>query len=261
MTQSYLELQNDNQKLQQEMLQLCGILEAKDQEIAANSEKISSLEHMVNWFRRQLFGAKTERRLMTEQAYQQLPLFAALETPETPPPAEEPTQKIKEYERKQRKTKIAFVAEDSKLKFTADVPVKTIEVSNPEVEGLIEGIDYNVINENVTYKLAQTKSPYVVLKYVQKVVVLKETKKILKPALPTPVIEKSIADVSFLAAMVVEKYSFHLPLYRQHQRLIQSGIHVSRSTLTKLIHPSGRTVGADSKGAFELHLTKRNSYH
>ena len=32
--------------------------------------------------------------------------------------------------------------------------------------------------------------------------------------------------------MLIDKFCYHLPLYRQHQRLIQSGIQVSRSSLT-----------------------------
>ena len=39
-------------------------------------------------------------------------------------------------------------------------------------------------------------------------------------------------DVSFLAAMLVDKFRYHLPLYRQHQRLQDSGIKVSRGSLT-----------------------------
>jgi transposase len=32
-------------------------------------------------------------------------------------------------------------------------------------------------------------------------------------------LEKSFADVSFLAGLLIEKYRYHLPYYRQHQRL------------------------------------------
>ena len=39
-------------------------------------------------------------------------------------------------------------------------------------------------------------------------------------------------DVSFLAGMLVDKFRYHLPLYRQHQRLAEAGIRVSRSSLT-----------------------------
>ena len=31
------------------------------------------------------------------------------------------------------------------------------------------------------------------------------------------VFDKSVADVSFLAGMLVDKFTYHLPLYRQHQ--------------------------------------------
>lgn len=39
-------------------------------------------------------------------------------------------------------------------------------------------------------------------------------------------------DVSFLAGMLIDKFRYHLPLYRQHQRLADVGIQVSRSSLT-----------------------------
>ncbi len=48
------------------------------------------------------------------------------------------------------------------------------------------------------------------------------------------VLDNSIADVSFLVGMLVDKFLYHLPLYRQHQRLAQSGIDLSRGTLTNL---------------------------
>jgi hypothetical protein len=53
-------------------------------------------------------------------------------------------------------------------------------------------------------------------------------------AAPATVLDKSEADVSFLAGMLVDKFVYHLRLYRQHQRLQQSGIQLSRSTLTTL---------------------------
>ena len=47
-------------------------------------------------------------------------------------------------------------------------------------------------------------------------------------------LERSIADVSFLFGMLVDKFVYHLPLYRQHQGLSQCGITLSRTTLTTL---------------------------
>jgi hypothetical protein len=48
------------------------------------------------------------------------------------------------------------------------------------------------------------------------------------------VLDRSVADVSFLAGMLVDKFLYHLPLYRQHQRLAGGGIVLSRATLTNL---------------------------
>ena len=37
--------------------------------------------------------------------------------------------------------------------------------------------------------------------------------------------------ISLLAGLLVDKAVYHLPLYRQHQRLLNSGVQLSRSTL------------------------------
>jgi transposase len=49
------------------------------------------------------------------------------------------------------------------------------------------------------------------------------------------VFEKSFADVSLLAGLLIDKFTYHLPLYRQHQRLLQAGIRLSRGTLTQWV--------------------------
>jgi hypothetical protein len=51
-------------------------------------------------------------------------------------------------------------------------------------------------------------------------------------------LDKSFADVSFLAGMLLNKFLYHLPLYRQHQCLGNNGIKVARSTLTNLVKRS-----------------------
>ena len=59
-------------------------------------------------------------------------------------------------------------------------------------------------------------------------------KPITTPA-PFNVLDNSLAEVSLLADLLVDKFRFHLPLYREHQRIQQAGITVSRSTLTNLV--------------------------
>jgi hypothetical protein len=50
--------------------------------------------------------------------------------------------------------------------------------------------------------------------------------------------DKSIADVSFIAGMLLDKFLYHQPLYQQHQKLKLNGITFARSTLTNLTHRS-----------------------
>jgi hypothetical protein len=49
------------------------------------------------------------------------------------------------------------------------------------------------------------------------------------------VIEGSRADVSLIVGVLVDKFAWHLPLYRQHQRLLAAGFKLSRQWLTQLV--------------------------
>ena len=132
------------------------------------------------------------------------------------------------YERR-AKVRDAAVA-DSGLRFGPEVPVQTIEVTDPAIEAIPQA-EREVIGEKVSYRLAQQPGSYVVLKYVRPVVKRRDTQAILTAAAPANVLERTAADVSFLAGMLVDKFAWHLPLYRQHQRLLDAGITLSRSTL------------------------------
>ena len=41
--------------------------------------------------------------------------------------------------------------------------------------------------------------------------------------------------MSVIAGILIDKFSYHLPLYRQHQRLLHAGIRLSRGTLTQWV--------------------------
>jgi transposase len=193
--------------------------------------RIAELEAQLKWFRNQIFGRKSERRLAGESKYIQLTLGSLLEE-ETPPA---PTETVKEYQRRVKLEKQLESGEDeSGLRFSSDVPVKTITLQAGEVTDLKEGEDYEVIGEKVTHRLAQRPVSYVVLKYVRPVVKLKTAEVVSHPA-PEGVFERSFADVSLVAGIMVDKFQYHLPLYRQHQRLAAGGVTMSRQTLTNFV--------------------------
>jgi transposase len=199
-------------------------------EIVALLAENANLKRQLAWFQRQLFGRKSEKRLR-EPDPDQLTLAGMLTTPvapaDQPPP---PTETVTAYQRRFRLSG-ADLADESELRFDDSVPVQEIVLTNPEVVDLPFDA-YEVIGEKVTYRLAQRPGAYVILKYRRPLIKRKDTEGLSCPPAPPAVFEKSFADVSVLAGLLIDKFTYHLPLYRQHQRLQQAGIRLSRGTLT-----------------------------
>ena len=193
---------------------------------------VQSLQHQLDWFQRQMFGTKSERLRVLENA-QQLALGEVLAPPQETVPAKE--RVVVAHTRRERQHDAAADGEAESLPFFDQlrVPVETIHLAPPEMQGVpVEQLE--VIGKKVSYRLAQRPGSYVVLKYVRPVVKRHDTQLIATAPAPQGVIEGSRADVSFVAGLLVDKFAYHLPLYRQHQRLIDSGIQVSRPWLTQL---------------------------
>jgi transposase len=193
----------------------------------------AALQRQVEWFQRQLFGRKSERRLLEPDPHQ-LSLSGMLTPPvpaaDQPPP---PSETVTAYQRRVRFTG-AELPEERELRFASSVPVHEILLTNPEVADLSPDA-YDVIGEKVTYRLGQRPGAYVILKYIRPVIKRKDTEGLSCPPAPPAVFEKSFADVSLLAGLLIDKFTYHLPLYRQHQRLLQAGIRLSRGTLTQWV--------------------------
>jgi transposase len=210
-------------------------LESSQAKLAALSAQVTSLARQVDWFKRQLFGPKSERRLI-EVDPTQLSLGEGLLGP-PPADAPRPTTPVPAHSRSRPSTDAAAKAGaelDGRFFDEAKVPVETIEVEAPQTRGLAPEA-FEIIDHKTTYRLAQRPGSYVVLAYRRPVVKLKTEGTLVCPPAPLGVIENSRADVSFLVGLILDKLLWHLPLYRQHQRLLQAGLKVSRSWLTQLI--------------------------
>ena len=190
-------------------------------------EERDALKQQLDWFKRQLFGRKSEKRLLDNP--DQLDLSALLgdvERPSEPPPTEKIT-----YTRRKGKQRSEDCVTESGLRFDERVPVEVIELSAPQLQGP-EADQYEIIDHKVTRKLAQRPGSYVVLEYRRPVLKHKPSATLMEVPAPSAVFDNSLADVSFLAGLLVDKFCYHLPLYRQHQRLADAGITLSRATLT-----------------------------
>lgn len=146
--------------------ELLSVLGVRDAQLKAMVTRIDELTRRVKWFENQVFGSRTERRILNGTDAQQLFLGEMLEVPVDPPA---PSTTVKAFERSQRKKPTNLVETDSRLKFGPGVPVQVVEVPSPEIAGLGPE-DYEVVGERNVFRLAQNPGAYVVLKYVQKVV-------------------------------------------------------------------------------------------
>lgn len=191
-------------------------------------DRVCFLENRVEWFKRQLFGVKSEKLIWQDP--KQSTLFEVSEEP----PVENTT--VKAYERGARRNPTDASDLDG-IRFDETVPVDEEVIWPKEVEGLSADA-YEVIGEKITQRLAQTPVQYRIKRTIRKTVKLRETKTLHTAPAPAAVIERSFADVTLLAGLITDKFQYHLPLYRQHQRLEASGVHISRGHLTKLVHRS-----------------------
>ncbi len=198
--------------------------------LQALSEENALLKRQLAWFKQQLFGSKSEKRVIDNPDQ---PLLTGLmgEPVEPLPPVDK--QKIT-YERgKAQKKRDDDCVTDSGLRFGPDVPVKTITLEAQELSGP-DADQYDIIGYKTSHRLAQHHSAYEVLCFQRPVLKRKTCGTLVTTPAAFNVLDNSIADVSFLVGMLVDKFLYHLPLYRQHQRLKNSGIELSRGTLTNL---------------------------
>ncbi len=210
---------------------------AVQQLLRSQAAQIEVLRAQIEWFKRQLFGQKTER-------YAPQPDSQQLHLGELMPVV--PTDAAPEIEHqvpahKRRKARSDFTDDGASAPFfdEAKVPVLSIEVPNPQVQGLAPE-QYEVVGQKFSHRLAQRPGSYVVLKYVRTVIKRLDTQTLHCPVAPVGVIEGSRADVSFIAGVMQDKFQWHLPLYRQHQRLIEAGFRLSRQWLTQLVQQAAQ---------------------
>ena len=191
-----------------------------------------ALQQQLDWFRRQLFGQKSERRVPPSPV-EQLSLgqdFSSTEAPQAPLRTVAAHTRAAPKRPEDRAESLPFFDESR-------VPVENITLPAPETEGL-DPSAYEIIDTKISYRLAQRPGSYVILKYERPVVKLRESETLHTAPAPVGVLEGSRADVSLLAGVLVDKFQYHLPLYRQHQRMVAQGLRVSRSWLTDLVQQS-----------------------
>ena len=132
--------------------------------VQSQAETITSLQQQLDWFRRQIFGAKSER-FAPEPDPTQMHLGEVLPVP-AQPPEQRPT--IPAHSRRVAKRDRANTGETVPFFDESRVPVESIILIDAATKQL-DPDQFDVIDEKVSYRLAQRPGSYVVLKYVRPV--------------------------------------------------------------------------------------------
>ena len=180
-----------------------------ERENAQLSADLTAVKQQLDWFKRQLFGRKSEKRLEVDPAVQGN-LLADLGVA-NPPPKDKPKETITYQRRKKCRD---GAVNDTGLRFGEDVPREIIAVTDPDIEAIPE--DQRVlIGEKVSYRLAQRPGSYVILEYTRPVYKMLDDQRILTTPAPANVLEKCVVDVSFLSGMLIGGLLLDTPASRQ----------------------------------------------
>ena len=117
-------------------------------------EHIAVLEQQLDWFKRQLFGRKSEKQLLDEISAQGS-LFAT----DKDVASIDTTTDIKAHKRKSNKQLNGDEVNDTGLRFDASVPTKVIDMQAPELQGE-DADNYEIIGYKETNRLAQQPGSY-----------------------------------------------------------------------------------------------------
>lgn len=214
-------------------------LESQEQLVLENKqlrETVSKLEEQLEWFRRQIFGKRSEK-IVVHSNDQQL-VFEGFESIEAEPQKKQP---VKGHERKAPKRD----GQDA-LTFPDDLPIEEIYLDIPEEQKICPttGILLVKIGEEVCHKLASKPGSYFIKKFIRPKYAhpQKSEDGVRTAELPPALLNRCQADNSLLADILVKKYADHCPLYRISEIFGRDNIFISRQLISQWVLKCGQAL-------------------
>jgi len=204
----------------------------REAEIAKLNKTVAEKDDYISWLLKALMGPTSERRSW-DSLSPELQLWLegmALDLPKSPPPAGKSVKKDEEGRRKNPTS-----PGKSKARYGPRATVIDFELPVPGTEG-VPADQLELVETKITEKVVRVESPYCIVRVHQNVYRIKGCLEELHPEVFPEVIPGSIFDVSVLAGMAVDKYHYHLPIYRQHLALKNADIFVDRGNMIRLLH-------------------------
>ena len=195
-------------------------------------ERIKELTAQVAWLNRQLFGRKAEKLPVYDPSMPDLfaDEFAGLQR-KAEEKRDEAVEKIERESAEEKRQK------RQNRKMMEDLPVLETEVIEPD------GVDlslYRRIGEEVTRVVKHKPGMLYVKEIIRPKYALKDNtrlppegqKGVEMAPMPLMPVDKCIADTSLLAEILLQKYEYHVPFYRQIQQYRHLGMKgLTESTL------------------------------
>lgn len=228
------DLQKKSSDLTQKGLENDKKLLERDQKIEKMQATIDSLQNMMAWFRKKLFGSMSEKNLPLDPSVLEPTLFDMSLPEEEQAALDAEVKKMEEQNAKAIDVK-SHKREVRKPVMRKDLPVEETHIY-PEGISLDE---YTEIGVETTDRIAIRPAVMYIDRTVRHKFVLKSSLQIEEPEkqtfviapLPEMTIPKGMASESLLADILVDKYVYHLPFYRVIQKYKELGVLLSGSTI------------------------------
>jgi transposase len=226
-----------------------------NQDVVDLDHKIQILEEQLAWFKRQIFGKRSEREV-SDLNSQQL-LFEGFESPIHKKEEEKKTEATQVRKKPNRNGQ-------DKITLPDDLPVETKFLDIPDEKKICQetGESLVQIGFEVTHKLAHKPSSY----YVKEIIRPKyaypqrEENGILTADLPDSLLPRCRADESLLAEIITKKFADHLPLYRIAEIFKREGIGISRKLLSQWVIRSAIALKPLYEEMLKRVLSSKNIY-
>ena len=196
---------------------------------------IDDLRAQMAWFRKKFFASMSEKHLPLDPNVLEPTLFDTVLSEEEQARLDAEVKKMEEENAKAIEVK-AHKREVRKPVLSNDLPVEEIHIYP---EGVQENPDYVEIGVEVTETLGIRPAVMFKKRTIRHKFVLKSNLQIENPdrqafliaPLPLTVIPKGMASESLLADILINKYIYHLPFYRQIQKYKELGVVLNDATI------------------------------
>ena len=213
------------------------LLSLKDAEISQKNAEIKKLSDTLLWLRRKVFGSMSEKNLPLDP--DQLLIFEQEHL--TDEERARLDKEVEAAEQQMTKTITVKVKPSRRDLDTTGLPTEVIDIypDGTTDENVKLKDEYVEIGTDESSRLEHIAAKTYIKKTVIHKVMLKsdsnnktpEDRRIICARLPLAPVNRCMAGASVLADIIIGKFMYHLPFYRQIQQYKESGITISDSTM------------------------------